>query len=161
MPRPLLNNDQKNKNTIFAANKDTKNSNFYRNNNADLTRTLRKKRSQKYMAELSKLDSGQGQLSQKEIKEIIAAIHDEFPEVTMAGDFLGIIAKCYLGENYEVHTLNFTLEIVTHFRNGESLPSDMEKARNLANNPSYQYIEVYTDCCRCIDVRGNVSTVKL
>lgn len=159
MPRPLLNKQNNSNNSLFTDSRSTVKQQSANTDN--LTQLLRRKRSKEYMAQVAKLDSGQGKLSKKEIEDVVSSIQQEFPEVNLSGIFLGIVAKCYLGDNFEVHTLDTTLEIVNHFRRGESLPNNLEKARTLANNPNYLYIEVYSDCCRCIDASGNVATVKL
>jgi len=37
---------------------------------------------------------------------------------------------------------------------------DLEKARNLARNGNYAFVEVYVDCCRCVSATGAVSVVS-
>jgi len=73
---------------------------------------------------------------------------------------IGILAKCYLGFPYEVHTLNFTLSsIIEHYKKGQTLPDGMEKARAMAARGVYEYIEVYTDYCCAISSDGTVSII--
>lgn len=88
------------------------------------------------------------------------AVHEEFGTAELASLPLGIVAKCFLGENYEVHILDLTgSHIIKHFRSTETMPTDFEKARGLAQHKAYYFIEVYTD--KLILVRADGSTTKL
>ena len=81
-------------------------------------------------------------------------------ELINSGVLIGILAKCYLGFPYEVHTLNFTLSsIIEHYKKGQTLPDGMEKARAMAARGVYEYIEVYTDYCCAISSDGTVSII--
>lgn len=126
-------------------------------------RMLRKKRSKKYMEAVKKLDAGGHVHNQSLLDDMINAIREEFPEVDMVseGVFLGLVDKCYLGVPYEVHTLDCTLNIVEHYKKGEALPNNLEKARQLGISGSYNYIEVYTNCCCAIDFNGNVALFRM
>jgi len=125
-----------------------------------LDRLLRKSRSKKYMNAITHLDAG-GHTNNKQLtSEIIDAIRQEFPEVELAGVMLGIVSKCYLGENYEVHTLDLSGNIIEHFRQGQQLNGGLEKARSIAIRGGYAFIEVYSDCCRAISANGSVSVIK-
>ena len=59
-------------------------------------------------------------------------IEDEFPEIAIRGTLMGIVSRCYLGDPYEVHTLDISGNIIEHYKQGEPLPEYMEKARGLA-----------------------------
>ena len=120
-------------------------------------KTLRKKRSEEYMRAMQSLDAGGGVQSLPQ--EVYDAINNEFPEIDLGGTMIGIIAKCYLGDPYEVHTLNYALQIVKHIERGEQAPDGMDKGRALANNTRYEFVEVYTDRCCAVDSDGNVSVV--
>lgn len=128
-----------------------------------LQRILRKKRSQKYMEAMKTLDAGGHVHNQEKVNELINVIREEFPEVELMinkGIFIGILAKCYLGVPYEVHTLNFTLSsIIEHYKKGQNLPKGMEKARAMVSRGMYEYIEVYTDSCCAISSDGSVSII--
>ena len=127
-----------------------------------LQRILRKKRSQKYMEAMKSLDTGGHVHNQEKINELINAIREEFPEVELIdkGMLIGILAKCYLGFPYEVHTLNFTLSsIIEHYKRGEMLPEGMEKARAMVVRGMYEYIEVYKDYCCAVSSDGTVSMI--
>lgn len=92
---------------------------------------------------------------------ILAAIRAEFPEVLdLAGILIGVVAKCYLGDPYEVHTLMITGGVIEHYKRGEPLPDGMERARSLAARGGYEFVEVYTDVCRAISSDGSVSVVQ-
>ncbi len=127
---------------------------------AELDSILRKKRSPSYIEAMSKLDAGGHVNNQDKVKSIIQKVVDEFPEIELGGLFLGTVSKCYLGEPYEVHTLDFAREIIEHFKGGETLPTGMEKARSLALHGGYAFVDVYTDCCRAVSMDGSVSVVK-
>ena len=86
-------------------------------------------------------------------------LRNEFPEINVAEILLGIVAVCYLGKPYEVHTLDLNGGIIQHYRAGESLPGALDKARSLAIRGGYEYIEVYADCCRAISSNGSVSVI--
>ena len=127
-----------------------------------LQRILRKKRSQKYMEAMKSLDAGGHVHNQEKVNELINVIREEFPEVELIdkGMLIGILAKCYLGFPYEVHTLNFTLSsIIEHYKRGQTLPDGMEKARGIAVRGMYEYIEVYKDYCCAVSSDGTVSMI--
>jgi hypothetical protein len=125
-----------------------------------LDRLLRKSRSKTYMNAVQQLDAGGHTRNSQQTKEIIDAIRLEFPEVELSGVFLGIVSRCYLGENYEVHSLDIAGDIIEHFRLGQTLNGGMEKARAIAIHGGYEFIEVYVDCCRAVSSNGNVSVIR-
>ena len=94
-------------------------------NSMQIDRLLRKKRSKKYMEAVHHLDAGGHVNNRQKIDEIIATVKNEFPEVELSGIFLGIVSICYLGKPYEVHTLDMTGNIITHYKAGEMLPEGM------------------------------------
>ena len=125
-----------------------------------LQRILRKKRSQKYMEAMKSLDAGGHVHNKKEVNEIINTIKSELPDVDINGILLGFVAKCYLGAPYEAHTLDLVGEIIEHYKRGETLPGGLDKAKSIALHGGYDFIEVYTDCCRAISSNGSVSVIK-
>ncbi len=162
MPRPLLNRTkvQQSTSNLSAIHQSTHSSQNQNTQTGRIGELLRKKRSSAYMAAIKKLDAGGKQLSQSEVEDLLATINGEFPEVNLTGVLEGYVAKCYLGGTFDVHTLDYMLQIVTHFHTGEPLPAGMERARSLAKR-GYAYIEVYTDCCRAISENGDVSVVQI
>ena len=124
-----------------------------------LDRLLRKTRSKEYMEALHKLDAGGHVHNQQKVNEIIDTIKNEFPEVEISGVLLGFVSICYLGNPYEVHTLDMTGQIIEHYKSGQILPGGLEKARSIALRGGYDFIEVYVDCCRCVSATGAVSVV--
>ena len=98
--------------------------------------------------------------NQKQVDEILNAIRQEFPDIDVTGVLLGYVSLCYLGEPYEVHTLDITGQIIEHYKKGETLPGGLERARSLAMRGGYEFIEVYVDCCRCVSSTGAVSVVS-
>jgi hypothetical protein len=125
-----------------------------------LDRILRKPRSKQYMDMMRHLDAGGHVQNKRQADDILNAIRAEFPEVELGGIFLGTVSKCYLGENYEVHSLDATGSIIEHYRQGQALPGGMEKARSIAYRGGYDFIEVYVDCCRAVSSNGSVSVIK-
>lgn len=130
------------------------------NDGITLARLLRKPRSEAYMETLRQLDAGGHVQNQAQVDEIIDGIRREFPEVQLYGVLLGIVSRCHLGDNYEVHTLDFEGEVIHHYLIGESMPEELESARNLVLWGGYPYVEVYEDCYRAISYNGTVSLVK-
>ena len=125
-----------------------------------LDRLLRKTRSKEYMDALHKLDAGGHVHNQHKVNEIINTIRNEFPEVEISGVLLGFVSICYLGEPYEVHTLDLSGQIIEHYKSGQTLPDGLEKARSIALRGGYDFIEVYIDCCRCVSSTGAVSVIS-
>lgn len=124
-----------------------------------LDRLLRKPRSPQYIKMVQNLDVGDHTLNKNQVASIIGAISNEFPEIELKGVLLGFVAVCYLGNPYEVHILDFSGQIIEHYKKGQVLPYGMEKARALALHGGYSFIEVYVDCCRAISANGTVSVI--
>jgi hypothetical protein len=72
---------------------------------------------------------------------------------------LGIVATCFLGHPYEVHTLDPAGGIIQHYQTGEPLPGPLSNARTLAAHPAYEFVEVYPDRLLCVRGDGNVTEV--
>jgi hypothetical protein len=120
---------------------------------------LRAPRSKAYVEALAHLDAGTRVADSAALSELLARIGNEFPELTMADLPLGIVAKCYLGEPYEVHILDVTHGIVEHFERGRPLPGGLERARALANHDDYAFVEVYTHELRPVRHDGVATSV--
>ena len=159
MPKPILNSYQSQKQTQ-ASNIMTSNLKQPQIDKLSLDRLLRKSRSKEYMDAIHQLDAGGHVHNKKEVNEIINTIKSEFPDVDINGILLGFVAKCYLGAPYEAHTLDLVGEIIEHYKRGEILPGGLDKAKSIALHGGYDFIEVYTDCCRAISSNGSVSVIK-
>lgn len=161
MPKPMLrpNQGQKSSELLSAVRPESRQKNDQAQQ-MQLDRLMRKPRSKKYMEAMHKLDAGGHVHNQQQVNDIIDAIRSEFPEVAIQGVLLGIVAVCYLGRPYEVHTIDLVGSIIEHYKRGEPMPGQLEKARSLAMMGGYDFIEVYVDCCRCISSTGAVSVVK-
>ena len=159
MPKPILNPYQSQKQTQanFIINSNLKQAQI---DKLSLDRLLRKSRSKEYMDAIHQLDAGGHVHNKKEVNEIINTIKSEFPDVDINGILLGFVAKCYLGAPYEAHTLDLVGEIIEHYKRGETLPGGLDKAKSIALHGGYDFIEVYTDCCRAISSNGSVSVIK-
>ena len=159
MPKPILNSYQSQKQTQ-ASHIMTSNLKQPQIDKLSLDRLLRKSRSKEYMDAIHQLDAGGHVHNKKEVNEIINTIKSEFPDVDINGVLLGFVAKCYLGVPYEAHTLDLVGEIIEHYKRGETLPGGLDKAKSIALHGGYDFIEVYTDCCRAISSNGSVSVIK-
>ena len=120
----------------------------------------RQKRNTDYMELLSELDTGQKVISQAKAKQIIDDVNAEFSDLPDSAMPIGIVAACYLGDPYEVHTIDLETGTIEHYKTSEPLPPMLEKARSIAQHPSYAFIEVYPDCLCAVDKNGEVSIVK-
>jgi hypothetical protein len=127
---------------------------------AALEKRLRQKRSGTFVETMARLDAGGAVVSKEKVQELIDQIAQELPELAELQLPLGIVSKCYLGEPYEVHTLDCKLEIIEHYKRGQPLPNGMEKARKLAMHPGYAYIEVYSNMMCAVSHSGDVAMIK-
>lgn len=94
------------------------------------------------------------------MESLMAGIREEFGTAELQSLPQAIVAKCYLGNPYEVHTLDLGGQmIIHHYKKSESLPGHIEKARSLALHHAYSLVEVYTD--KLIVVNEDGSTIKL
>ena len=92
--------------------------------------------------------------------QLMDAVKEEFGTAELDSLPLGVVAKCFLGDQYEVHILDLTASQITkHFKIGEVMPGDFEKARTLATHNAYAFIEVYTD--KLVLIRADGSATKL
>jgi hypothetical protein len=126
----------------------------------ELQKRLRQKRSSAYMDSLKKIDTAGVTCSRSQIEDLKDAIQTEFPDLAIYQHPVGIIAKCYLGGTYQVHTFDLSNNIVKHYKRGEPLPPLMERGRSLAMHPRYDFIEIYTDTLRAVSLDGDVSFIK-
>lgn len=163
MPKPMLRQPQTQSqtNTILSATQTHQQSKQTQQmDKMKLDRLLRKSRSKEYMNAIHKLDAGGHVHNQRKVNEIIDAIRSEFPDLEISGIMLGIVSICYLGEPYEVHTLDITGQIIEHYKRGHILPGGLEKARSIAMRGGYEFIEVYVDCCRAVSANGSVAVIS-
>lgn len=152
MPRPIITDNRKNAVKITVDPRQTE-----KIGSASQARLLNKKRSARYLAAIAGLDAG-GHIATEMTREaIIAAIRDELPELVIEEFPAGIVARCYLGDPYEVHTLSLSGDIIHHFKVREPLPAELERARSLALHPNYAFIEVYRDgTMRAVEKDGTI-----
>lgn len=122
-------------------------------------RLLRETRTPAYVEILRKLDAGEGKLDPRFLEQVLGEIRKDFPAVKCLGQFLGVLARCYIDDTYDVHTLDWRLEILRHYHRGEALPEGLEKGRSLALYGGYAFVEVYTDCCRGVFPDGKVAVI--
>ena len=163
MPKPMLRQPQAQTqtNTILSATQNQQQKQQTQQmDKMKMDRLLRKTRSKEYMDAMHKLDAGGHVHNQNKVNEIINAIRNEFPDLEIGGIMLGIVSICYLGEPYEVHTLDITGEIIEHYKSGHPLQGGLEKARSIAMRGGYDFIEVYIDCCRAVSSNGSVSVIS-
>ena len=133
---------------------------------ADLEARLRQPRSAAYLAALTHLDSGGHICDPQEVQTLLAALRAEFPDLSIENYPLGIVAQCFLGAPFEVHSFDFGAQVhpsnvVRHYKTFESLPAPLEAARSLALSPAYAFVEVYTDKLVPVAFTRTVSIVSL
>ncbi len=157
MPKPILNVEQKVTQQFDLSKKLSVNTKL---DPLKLEKRLREKRSSKYMEIMKQLDISGCHMDQQKYQEFIDAINQEFPDVDFENQLLGIVAKCYLGQPYEVHTLDLTGNIVVHYKRNEDMPGLLNRARSLALHGGYDFIEVYIDCLRAVKSDGTVTVAK-
>ncbi|REG52073.1 hypothetical protein B0G80_8588 [Paraburkholderia sp. BL6669N2] len=121
---------------------------------------LRVKRSTAYLEAIGRLDAGGHTHNRQAVDALVAAITDEFPDITIDQQPLGIVSKCYLGAPYEVHTLDRAGNIIQHYKSFESLPPLLAKGRALAMHGRYAFVEVYLDKVIAVTSSGDTSIVK-
>lgn len=122
-------------------------------------RDILKKRSKKYLNLIARLDA-KTLTDTKGMEELMKAIREEFGTAELTGLPLGIVAKCFLGHPYEVHTLDLSgSQIIKHYKIAETMEADFEKARTVAKHNAYIMIEVYTD--KMILIREDGTATKL
>lgn len=125
---------------------------------------LRQKRSGAYVEGMTRLDAGthlHGAHSALAAQALMDLIRQELPDVSVEALPIGIVAKCYLGVPYEVHTLSCAGCIIQHFKQGEALPHLMERARSLAQHPEYAFIEVYSSRLVTVTINGQTAIIDI
>ena len=166
MPRPMFRapaqRTQQQQQTQYLDPKQKQKTKTKQMSQIEIDRLLRKPRSKEYMDAIHKLDAGGRVYNRNKVNSMIAAIQQEFPELELAGIsmMVGIVSKCYLGAPYEVHSLDISGAIIEHYKAFQKMPDGLEKARGLALHGGYDFIEVYTDCCRAISPNGQVSVIR-
>lgn len=163
MPKPMLKNPSQNERqeSILSATSSKTDGKQQQMDEMKLDRLLRKPRSKEYMEAIHRLDAGGHVQNANVVQDIIHALQEEFPEVSLAGILLGYVSRCYLGPPYEVHSLDMTGQIIEHYPGGHTMPGGLERARSLAMRGGYEFIEVYSDCLRAVSANGSISVVKL
>ena len=158
MRRPLINTNVKQKTNLSVTPQQISRTTVELTGLA-LDKRLRQKRSYSYVNSLTKLDAGGVTCNHVQIDELKQAIQNEFPELNPYQYPIGIIAKCYLGNPYEVHTLDIKLDIIQHYKKDEAVPI-LDRGRSLALHPSYEFIEVYNDTLRAVTKSGDVVVIQ-
>jgi hypothetical protein len=120
---------------------------------AALEARLREHRSPGYVDAMTGLDAADG-------APAVAAIGAEFSDVVTDARPAGLVAKCGLGQTFEVHSLDLEHATAVHVRAGEKLPGGLERARALALHPEYVFVEVYPDGMRAVRADGTVNVVS-
>ena len=129
-------------------------------NQMQIDRVLSRKRSKKYMDAVARLDAGGHMHNQNMVNAMIQIIREELPEIEIDMGPQGIVAKCFLGAPYEVHTLDVTGNIIEHYETYRRMPGLLERARGLAKSGNYAFIEVYANALRAVKEDGTVATIK-
>lgn len=129
----------------------------------NVEKQIRQKRSNKYMDLAKILDANGCSLPQVYVDDIIDRIKGQFEELSIPEDKMpvSLVAKCYLGDNFEVHKLDMIGRIICHFKDYEKMDPLSERARNLSQNPNYELIEVYNDRLIAVHNSGSVSEIRI
>lgn len=162
MPKPLLTSEPRSQfEGLEAIKKETYGQNKSQKDKLKVDRLLRKPRSKEYLKAVQRLDAGGHAHNEKKVAEIIEIIKEEFPEVEIVKVLIGCVAICYLGEPYEVHTLDIAGGIIEHYPASRSMPTKLEAVRSMAIRGGYEFIEVYYDCYRAVSSDGSVSVIPI
>ena len=158
MPRPLINNKLNDK--LEVSSKDSKSKIAGKES---FKKYIRQNRSKMFVDAIHKLDAGSTLDNKQTIDNLVRILQKEFPFINAypPEGLIGIVACCHLGENFEVHTVDFAGNIIIHYREGQSLPGKLEKARGLAMSDNYAFIEVYEDSLCAVDYDGHVSVMNI
>ena len=163
MPKPLLSSpkerEEKQQSLLNTYEEQVKRKSSSQPGKLELDRLLRKPRSKEYLEAMQKLDTGGHVHNKAAVQDILDALAKEFPEICLPDILLGIVAPCYLGDPYEVHSVDIAGNITTHYKSGQQMPGSLEKVRGMVMNGGYILVEVYTDCCRAVSANGTVSVV--
>lgn len=157
MPKPIFNTGQKVNQQINLHEETVVKTKL---NPMLLERRLREKRSSKYMEMMKQLDLSGNHMDRSKYQEFIDTLSSEFPDIDFSSQLLGIVAKCYLGDPYDVHTLDLSGDIVVHYNKNENMPGMLGRARSLALHGGYDFIEVYSDCLRAVKSDGSVTVAN-
>jgi hypothetical protein len=118
--------------------------------------TISRRRSQRYVETIRKLDAGTAERA--DVSALVEEVLAEFGPG--AGLPLGVLARCYLGVPFEVHSLDLGGGIVEHYKMGEPLPEPFGRARRLATHDSYVAIEIYPDRLVCLHEDGRAVEIQ-
>jgi hypothetical protein len=122
-------------------------------------RDILKKRSKKYLDFIAGLDA-KTLTDTKGMDELMKAIQEELGTAELTSLPLGIVSKCYLGQPYEIHTLDLSgSQIIKHYKTNEIMEAHFEKARTVAKHNAYAMVEVYKD--KIILIREDGTASKL
>lgn len=170
MPKPIINN-KINTQLNFSSDMKLQERNTFKSPEL----AFREKRPQSYINLIKNLDLEGSKISEKKLEEIVNQLKNAVPEIVLDEMFIGILGKCELGAEYDVHTISkevifgidevnhlpgFGRMILKHFKIGETLPDGLEKGRSLAVNPNYIFVEIYNDRIIAVQENGSVAIIK-
>ena len=102
--------------------------------------------------------------AQKQKEELLSTIKEEFADVSsifVASNLIGVLGKCYLGDTYDVHTLDISgIMIIEHYKSNQKLPNGFESARSLCQHPQYEFIEVYEKFMIAVMSDGSTAVIS-
>lgn len=122
---------------------------------------LKNTRSSTYLDFVKDLDLGRRTLTSSEIENLKNKIAEEIGDKFMADQLLGLLAKCRLGPEYHVHSLNFAGSIIKHYKIGENVDAEFMAAIPHALQSIYEFIEVYKERLVCVYPDGRTTEIKL
>ena len=96
------------------------------------------------------------------MEELLEEIRDSFQEefeslpIEVESILHGVLAKCYI-DGCDCHAITPDGRILEHYVIGMALPDELEKGRKVYHMyPGCRCVEVYTDCCRVIQMDSTV-----
>ncbi len=102
------------------------------------------------------------EMSKEELlEEIKLSFQEEFAslEVPVETVMHGVISKCYIS-GCDCHAIDASGYILEHYNIGNPMPENLAPGRKAFNRyPNCRCVEVYSDCCRVIDMDGSVTKI--
>ena len=92
------------------------------------------------------------------LEEIKESFQEEFESLPIEVESIlhGVLAKCYI-DGCDCHAITPEGRILEHYSIGLVLPEELEKGRKVYHKyPGCRCVEVYTDCCRVIQMDSTV-----
>lgn len=100
-----------------------------------------KPRTTELIAAIGKIDAAVDETARSQIMAWVLSEYDD----RQGGVLVGLFSKCYLGPPFVDHKLNVLHAILEHYSPADDPGYPYNKARGLAQNGAYSFIEIYSD----------------